>query len=179
MAITGLSNSGRLGGLGGSGGSGGGSGFTESQIKEIILTDLRTPGSELYSECEYIADQIDVVRKVEEALPSTYGYSIVNQISEMCEAIAVSSIETALDGNGDGLIHQAIENTMLAPDGSGIIYNAMDTFVVNAIDSYANNIGVGGTGTAFYTVYEAADDVITSQLSLGGTIDSAIKAGGA
>lgn len=170
MAITGLPNSGSSGGSGGSG-------FTESQIKEIILTDLRTPGSELYSECDYIANQIDVVRKVEEALPSTYGYNIVTQISEMCEAIAVSSIETALDGNG--LIHQAIENTMLAPGGDGIIYNAMDTFVVNAIDSYANNIGVGGTWSAFNSVYEAADDVITSQLSLGGTIDSAIKAGGA
>lgn len=55
----------------------------------------------------------------------------------------------------------------------------METFVESAIDSYANNIGVGGTGTAYSTVYEAADDVITSQLSLGGTIDLAIKAGGA
>lgn len=172
MAITGLPNSGSSGGSGGSG-------FTESQIKQIILTDLRTPGTELYSECEYIADQIDVVRKVEEALPSTYGYSIVNQISEMCEAIAVSSIESAVDGNGDGLIHQAIENTMLAPGGGGIIYNAMETFVESAIDSYATNIGVGGNGQVYATVYEAADDVITSQLSLGGTIDLAIKAGGA
>jgi len=55
----------------------------------------------------------------------------------------------------------------------------METFVESAIDSYANNIGVGGTYSAFNSIYEAADAVITTQLEQGGTIDLAIKAGGA
>lgn len=196
MAITGLPNS----------GGSGGSGLTESQIKQIILADLQTPGTQLYSECESIANKIDVASYAADAVADTNStlyqnvvaaardinvleivyqdLQLTNQNPFLFEAISTIAsttseevINSALDGHSNGIIHQAIVNTMLAPGGGGVIYNAIENTAESIVNSFADAIGVGNS--QYFNVTEAADAVITNQLLLGGTIDVAIKAGGA
>lgn len=167
MAIIGLPSS-----------NNGGSGFIESQIKDIILAELIDQNSLIYNETLTVANTIDVVRRVEEALPTTGGYNLITQLSEFTDSVATGVLNGALDANGNGIIYQAL-NTMLEPGGSGIIYNSIGNITEGIIDSYATQIGVGNNGQPYYNVQESAAAVIENQLLLGGIIDVAIKAGGA
>jgi homoaconitase/3-isopropylmalate dehydratase large subunit len=167
MAIIGLPSS-----------NNGGSGLTESQIKQIILTDIQTPGTLLHQEVVSVANLFNVLDLVYQDLqPTNQNSFLFETISTIAANTSEEVINSALDGNSDGIIHQAVVNTMLATDGSGVIYNVIETTAESIVNSFADRIGVGNS--QYFSVVDAADAVITNQLLLGGTIDVAIKAGGA